>query len=163
MDVSKEDSKRAKQTLMFLACLNIHPTLAELIGDAQKEQRRGEPFLYGLQRVENMYIELFVSDRWTVNDAFPTTGQTFAPVSPFRKTASQITSHVVYTTFVDPAQPRRYIFERYTRDDDALLHFLQFDSLLRAAQNIGDLDRARGTHMWPTVERVLQGRARGGK
>ena len=67
------------------------------------------------------------------------------------------------TLFVDPASPSKINMAKYlqnsdcyTRYDDALTSFIQFHHLLVAANSIADLESAKGTHMWITVETVLK-------
>ena len=139
----------------LLASLGVYLTFDELVRDAQEERGSGEPFLYGLHRVENIYVQLLVSDRWQIRNRGAVRFKAFPDVSYLQSLADRVTKRALRMFFADPAKPNRIIFERFPRQDDALPRFLEIDQLLRSASCVGDLEHAQGTDIWPVIESAI--------
>ena len=159
MNLSIQERSEAKESLRLLAALGIHPSLDELTNDALGEQGTDEPFAYGVQRVENMYVEVFVDDHWSLPEDTTRPGCAFEKVHPVHVISVGIAVRAKRILFADPAKPNRIVFDRFPRPHDGLEQFVELNRVLRAASSIDDLAEARDTAMWKVVESVLQQRS----
>lgn len=155
MPLNEADHQHAKDTLRLLAELGVHPTLDQLIDDALDEQLNDEPFVAGLQRVENIYLSAVVGDHWNVPRERGRRMQVFHSASPVRFVAANIMSRACRVLLADPAKPNRIIFDHYPRPANGLKQFVELHQLVSNARSVVDFYKARNTELWPIVRPML--------
>ena len=148
-------SYEVRRTLHLLAMLQIRPSEAQTVQDARDETLADEPFASGLQRLENIYVDIYVDDHWSQQSRIAGRRRCFAPHSRLQVVSKTIIDRAVRVLFADPARPNRIIFDRYPRQPDALEQFVQLNRALRFAKSVDDLERLRESETWPIVAAAL--------